>query len=597
MRTRRILQLGFLLVLSTFALNANTIHYNKGASLTASPFFNELFQLNSYQEDLQEINSLIKDEKFSQALPLAFDLLEDLSSSNYLLRYQVESQIGFIFSKTNSHKKSLLYYKKALKSLQQSTKVDSKEDVSLDVQLIDTYFKIGSSWLRLEVYEDTTEVEKKDSAKFYFRKVENIPSLNDDILDIKGRTYTNLTAIYYTDSIYDVAKDYAQKAIDIHKKRNNKLSQAGALGNLGSIYVDLGDFETAKEKYLEGLDLIRNINSSKADLFKANLYANLAWALRNLEDYTAYDELTKSNEFNEKLRDNEVKRIVETITGQYNVDRVKREERSKFWIYVIISLLIIISLASSVWLYSQRKKNLALELEKADMIQKQKVEAVKSDSQKRILNAVIEGKEKERKEIAETLHDSVSTLLSSANLHLQASSKQFQGEMPLEIKKTKVIINEASAKIRDLSHDLMSAILIKFGLPYAIKDLAKKYSNSELQIDTDIHDIGRFTEKFEIKVYNIVQEFINNILKHSEASKALVRIKIVKENIVIRISDNGVGFDMNLVDKKEGIGLKQIEARVQLMHGEFQIKSAVNQGTEVQIAIPTIEVENQVINV
>ncbi len=594
MRTRRILQLGFLLVLSTFSLNANTIHHNKGASLTTSPFFNELPQLNSYQEDLQEIKSLIEDEKFSQALPLAFDLLEDIGSSNYLLKHQLESQIGFIFSKTNSHKKSLLYYKKALKSLQQSTSVDAKQDVSLDVQLMDTYFQIGSSFLRLEVYEDTTEVVKKDSAKFYFRKVENFPSLNDKILDIKGRTFTNLTAIYYTDSIYDVAKEYAQKAINIHKKRNNKLSQAGALGNLGSIYLDLGDYETAKEKYLEGLDLIRNINSSKADLFKANLYANLAWALRNLEDYTAYDQLTKSNEFTEKLRDNEVKRIVETITGQYDVDRVKRAERRNFWIYVIISILVIASLIS---FYTQRKRNLALKLEKANMIQKQKVEAVKSESQRRILNAVIEGKEKERKEIAETLHDSVSTLLSSANLHLQASAKQFNGDLPVEIRKTRVILAEASSKIRDLSHNLISALLIKFGLTYAIKDLAQKYSNSELQVEIDIEPLPRYPEKFEIKVYNIIQEIVNNILKHSKATQAKISMREVSNNIEIFIKDNGIGFDMNLVDMKEGIGIKQIEARVQLMHGDFQIYSQINKGTAVEISIPTIEVEDQVINV
>ncbi|MAD96879.1 MAG: histidine kinase [Flavobacteriaceae bacterium] len=537
---------------------------------------------------------MIEDEKFSQALPLAFDLLEDIGSSNYLLKHQLESQIGFIFSKTNSHKKSLLYYKKALKSLQQSTSVDAKQDVSLDVQLMDTYFQIGSSFLRLEVYEDTTEVVKKDSAKFYFRKVENFPSLNDKILDIKGRTFTNLTAIYYTDSIYDVAKEYAQKAINIHKKRNNKLSQAGALGNLGSIYLDLGDYETAKEKYLEGLDLIRNINSSKADLFKANLYANLAWALRNLEDYTAYDQLTKSNEFTEKLRDNEVKRIVETITGQYDVDRVKRAERRNFWIYVIISILVIASLIS---FYTQRKRNLALKLEKANMIQKQKVEAVKSESQRRILNAVIEGKEKERKEIAETLHDSVSTLLSSANLHLQASAKQFNGDLPVEIRKTRVILAEASSKIRDLSHNLISALLIKFGLTYAIKDLAQKYSNSELQVEIDIEPLPRYPEKFEIKVYNIIQEIVNNILKHSKATQAKISMREVSNNIEIFIKDNGIGFDMNLVDMKEGIGIKQIEARVQLMHGDFQIYSQINKGTAVEISIPTIEVEDQVINV
>ena len=142
--------------------------------------------------------------------------------------------------------------------------------------------------------------------------------------------------------------------------------------------------------------------------------------------------------------------------------------------------------------YKLKQKNLSLELSQTQLLQNQNIEKIKSESQIRILNATIDGKETERKEIAETLHDSVSALLSSANLHLMATNQYFNGNTPLEISKTQEIIKEASQKIRDLSHTLVSSVLLKFGLNFAVKDLAAKYSNSNLNIETETHNIRRY---------------------------------------------------------------------------------------------------------
>ena len=547
-----------------------------------------------------ELKKLIENEEYEEGLRVAFDLLKVIPLSNRMLKFKVESEIAWIYTRTNSFEKSLEYSKIALQTLTALQGVEIEDKAIFDTNLIQTYYKVGSQFFKLEQSYDSIKTHYLDSAKLYFAKVEEFPSLNPEIFDIKGRTYTNLSGLYFMDSLFDKAEEYANKAIDIHKLRNNKLSQAGALNNLGNIYLTRGALQMAKDTYSSGIKLIEKDDSAKAIEFKADLYNNLAWTMRKMEDFEAYDFLEDAYEFTDKIRDNEIKRKIEEITAEYNVDKVKDEAeiaRRSFWIYVVISLLIITLLAAAMILIYQRRKRLVLELKNAEMVQKQKVDAVKSESQKRILNAVIEGKEKERKEIAETLHDSVSTLLSSANLHLQASAKQFDGETPMEIIKTKRIISEASTKIRDLSHNLISAILVKFGLTYAIKDLAQKYSNSELRIDTEVRNVGRYSERFEIKVYNIIQEFINNILKHSQASRAIIKIEDINGNIKILIYDNGIGFDLNLLDKKEGIGIKQIEARVQLMEGDFKIESMLDKGTQIEISIPTREIEKKVLNV
>ena len=583
-------------------MQAKDISTDKEVSFTEASL--SFYMMNPRDSEIDkrfdELKKLIENEEYEEALRVAFDLLKVIPLSNRMLKFKVESEIAWIYTRTNSFEKSLEYSKIALQTLTALQGVEIEDKAIFDTNLIQTYYKVGSQFFKLEQSYDSIKTHYLDSAKLYFAKVEEFPSLNPEILDIKGRTYTNLSGLYFMDSLFDKAEEYANKAINIHKLRNNKLSQAGALNNLGNIYLTRGALQMAKDTYSSGIKLIEKDDSAKAIEFKADLYNNLAWTMRKMEDFEAYDFLEDAYEFTDKIRDNEIKRIIEEITAEYNVDKVKDEAeiaRRSFWIYVVISLLIITLLATAMILIYQRRKRLALELKNAEMVQKQKVDAVKSESQKRILNAVIEGKEKERKEIAETLHDSVSTLLSSANLHLQASAKQFDGETPMEIIKTKRIISEASTKIRDLSHNLISAILVKFGLTYAIKDFAQKYSNSELRIDTEVRNVGRYSERFEIKVYNIIQEFINNLLKHSQASRAFIKIEDINGNIKILIYDNGIGFDLNLLDKKEGIGIKQIEARVQLMEGDFKIESMLDKGTQIEISIPTIEIEKKVLNV
>ena len=237
--------------------------------------------------------------------------------------------------------------------------------------------------------------------------------------------------------------------------------------------------------------------------------------------------------------------------------------------------------------YKLRQKNLKLKFSQKEFAQQKVVEKIKADTQNRILNATLDAKETERKEIAEILHDNVSALLSSANLHLQASGKHFKGETPEEIRKTKLIIKEASVKIRNLSHTLVSSVLLKFGLKYAVKDIAEKYTNSQLKFETSFGNLKRYDQRFEIKMFNIIQEFANNILKHSKAKKAFIFLNENENGILcLKIEDDGIGFDKNEAYQKLSLGMNQIDARVQMMKGKFEITTAKGKGTKIHIELP-----------
>ena len=183
------------------------------------------------------------------------------------------------------------------------------------------------------------------------------------------------------------------------------------------------------------------------------------------------------------------------------------------------------------------------------------------------------------------MHDNVSAMLSAANLHLYAGSKQIKGKFPVEIEKTQAIISEASEQIRDLSHNLISSVLLKFGLSVAIQDLCEKSSNSVINLTSTSKNIVRFNQNFEIKIFNIITEMVNNMIKHSKATYGTVKMEQLNGKLQLIIFDDGIGFDITEINEKSGIGLNQVKARISALNGIIDIKSS-NSGTRIYISVP-----------
>ena len=593
-------------MLIAFSLLINHLIYstNKEDVFNTSSLF--VIQKDSLSLDYKKAKQFYERQDYENSLKKALKIIEDNKNINSTEVILTNHLIANIFFASRNNKNAIKYYKRTIQFL---TDFESDETTNLGKSIInfdknkiyaESVLALGSSYYRLN-FRDKLKKDK-DSALYFYKELDKIGFSDDNILEVKSRAYTNLSVIYMNDSMYNVAKSYALKSINIHKSLNNKVNEAAALGNLSSIYLSEDNYDQAKKIYYEALDLIRNINTNKAIKVKEDLYFNLAYNLYKLKDYKAYAFQELSYNIKDSLRDKEYRGMITEITEKHNFDVKKnlllKEEENKrlkdqrtFWILGIGSLIVIISLLYGLNFYKLRQKNLELQLSQTELIQNKNIEKIKSDSQVRILNATIDGKESERKQIAETLHDSVSALLSSANLHLQATRRQFNGTTPVEIDKTQEIITEASQKIRDLSHTLVSSVLLKFGLNYAVKDMADKYSNSEISIKTDVQDVRRYHQSFEIKVYNITQEFLNNILKHSKANNAIVHLKEVDNKLCIKISDDGIGFDKVKIGEKDGLGLNQIDARIQMMKGKFQIDSNPNEGTTISVELPILEKE------
>ncbi len=544
-------------------------------------------------QKLKEATALYNNKKYVEGLRLAFALYGQTNNNNNTkTHYLVTNLIAKIYRQNKEHKKAVVFYKKSLRLILLNSSYNkdlgSFNNSDYDRNYAENLLRLGAEYQLLKM---------NDSAIFYYNKLAELNSLADEVLGLQASSYSNLAGIYLKDTSmlnhYEKAIEFSERAIEVHKKRNNFISQAGAINNLASVYLFQGDFLKSKKTYLKGLKLIRRDTSVMAIRLKADLYYNLAWAMRNLKEYEAYDYQEISYDMQTGLRDDEMTQNIKRITSEYNVDVVRKEGKIQkqkaenlTWIIGSSFFSIILLLAFLLNQYKLRQRNLSLQLSKQELVQQQKLEKVRSESQIRILNATLDGKETERKQIAETLHDSVSALLSSANLHLQACKKIFNGQTPVEVDKSQDIIHEASQKIRDLSHTLVSSVLLKFGLAYAIKDMANKYSNSQLEIVFQTKNIQRYDQDFEIKLHNIIQELVNNAIKHSEATIAEINLVEKNKKLLLSIKDNGKGFDTLKMSHKDGLGINQIDARIHMMSGKFIIDSHKGKGTKISIELP-----------
>ena len=204
-----------------------------------------------------------------------------------------------------------------------------------------------------------------------------------------------------------------------------------------------------------------------------------------------------------------------------------------------------------------------------------------------VINAGIDSQEVERKKIASFLHDNINSLLSSVGLHLKTFTTLNDIKSD-EIQKAKSILQEAHDLLRDMSHDLVPTLLVRFGLIYALEDLCERNSNSHInfKFSSTISTEKRYIEKFEMKLYFIVSELFNNIVKHSDAQKAKIFLSEKNNQFIILIQDNGKGFETQRLNNFEGFGINRIRARIKKYKGSISITSKANEGTTVKIKVP-----------
>jgi PAS domain S-box-containing protein len=206
----------------------------------------------------------------------------------------------------------------------------------------------------------------------------------------------------------------------------------------------------------------------------------------------------------------------------------------------------------------------------------------------RINKAVIDAQEKERMQIGMELHDHVQQILAGSLLTLDYAQSQFDDRaVALDaLEDVKGFVNEGIHELRRLSHQLAPAMRTAEDLPEKIHQLVSSMNTGgRLQVGVETEEFLTLEdEELELAIYRIVQEQLNNILKHSEASRVLIRLKHTENGLLLSIHDNGIGFDP--AERAPGIGLENIRRRAATMGGELRILSAPGKGCELLLQVP-----------
>lgn len=202
---------------------------------------------------------------------------------------------------------------------------------------------------------------------------------------------------------------------------------------------------------------------------------------------------------------------------------------------------------------------------------------------------IIESQEKDWKIIAGELHDSIGQNLSAVNIFLHQSLKKInEGIMDYEgLGKASDLIAETLDEVRRISQRLYPKQIERLGLTVSIDAMVKRLiETTGMSIECSIENIDSFLSKEnEVQYFRVIQELLNNIIKHAEASNVVLKIKRSKIFIITDVEDNGIGFD---AEEKvgSGFGLMNIDERIRILKGSYDIKSGIGKGTKFRITIP-----------
>ncbi|MGF2414926.1 MAG: PAS domain-containing sensor histidine kinase, partial [Ferruginibacter sp.] len=198
--------------------------------------------------------------------------------------------------------------------------------------------------------------------------------------------------------------------------------------------------------------------------------------------------------------------------------------------------------------------------------------------QQQITDAVITGQEKERVEIGQELHDNINQILATTKLYLEyaLTQKKFRHKL---VNESKILTEKAMMEIRKLSNSLLPPSLQEIGLLEALNDLVKNIKTvNSLKIITDWDNFLEVSlnKKLKLTIFRIIQEQLNNIIKHAHAKHAKISITQKDGQVCLRIEDDGVGFDTN--QRRTGVGIKNIISRSEVNNGKVSIQSKPGEG-------------------
>ena len=473
--------------------------------------------------------------------------------------------LGKLYRKTRDLDRALVQYDKALAIFR-----EIKDSAGIATIL-------NESGVVFEYKEDYEEALRRYNASL---------KIQEALKDSVGISYalSFIAGVYNLQKKFDLAEKNMMLVIDIRKQLRDTFGLALVYADMGAIYNAKGDYRKAIE-YLNTSNVITE-KLQYPELLSSN-YNELALIEEKQGNYSkALAHFRKKTELHDSLFRIDKTNQIEEMNARYEFvkkerliqDQLFRIKQKNYFIGGAIGLLIFGALLGYLF---YRRRQLKQETIMQSTLMKQQEEATK---------AVIEAEENERQRIAKDLHDGVGQMMSAAKMNLSAFESEIkfdnQGQQQ-SFEKIIALVDESCKEVRSVSHNMMPNALLKNNLASAVKEFVDKIDKKTLQVHLDTEGLNeRLDSNTETVLYRVIQECVNNVIKHSGASTLDISLIKDKEGISATIEDNGKGFDTTDKEKFEGIGLKNIITRVEFLKGTVDFDSAPGKGTLVALHVP-----------
>jgi two-component system, NarL family, sensor kinase len=435
------------------------------------------------------------------------------------------------------------------------------------------------------------------SAKIELKQFDGIePTLKENIeLTTSINNYhqlsvsNNLLGQYFDDheKMYSKAINYYKEGIIAANASGNQYYLGIITNNLGRCYFENKDNANAIVNLKKAIEISKAIGAENIEQYATSTLSSVEEAKGNYSG--AFDYLKKYNV------------ITDTVNAKYNRDKVAELEtkyetekkeiqlklqqatiKQKNTLNILFGSIAAAILAISLFGFKNYKHK--------QNLQQQKIVELETQQQLTATEAVLKGEEQERTRLAKDLHDGLGGMLSG----IKYSFNTMKGNMVMTpdnaqaFERSMDMLDSSIKEMRRVAHNMMPEALVKFGLDTALKDFCNEIQQSgALQISYQSIGLENavIDQTVGITIYRIVQELINNTMKHAVAKNAIVQVTKSNGQLAVTVEDDGKGFDTAIINNPVGMGWSNITNRVEFLKGKMDVNSQSGKGTSVLIEI------------
>jgi len=459
----------------------------------------------------------------------------------------------------------------------------SLQGLALGKKIHDDYIIINCLHTLANVYS-----AKKDfnTALQFAMEAEPI-CLRDDNKRGLSQIYSSMANCYSALKQYDKALTYQLKVLELDKFFGDTKQVSDTYCNIAGIYMGKGQYSEGINWAKQALELSKQTQykhgEQNAWVILSGLYEKTGDYKQALATYQKYQEISAAtiNENNDKQiaqmqtqYGTEKKQArIDLLNKENTIQKLSISSRNKT-ISIIAALFFLSAILAGLFFYRNKLKQKAKELKQQDMLTK----------------AVVDAEENERKRIASDLHDGVGQLFSAVKMNLNGLFERIS--MPREedrflAENTLALVDESCKEVRSISHQMMPNMLLRSGIASDLKSFIEKIDSDTLKVTLEATGFkNKLESNVETMLYRIIQESINNVIKHAKATRLDITLTRDAKGISAKIADNGIGFDLNEKANFSGIGLKNIATRIEYLKGTIKYISSPGKGTTVLIEVP-----------